>query len=918
MLKNGNTTLKGQLTLTDGTDSYTLPNTDGSANQVLTTDGFGAVSWQDQDYDADWTEMTTPANYIKAKAGGIATNGATLYGTNATTHINLGFDGSVSGTSGSNWEYITIGGGRYNRATYKYSTIGGGYQNLASNQYTFIGGGYNNQATGERSTIGGGTDNTAATYATIGGGITNTASGAGATIAGGQQNTATADYATVSGGWVNHATGTSSVIGGGYTNTASGYYATISGGYLNDAIQEYATIGGGNDNTASGLYSTVAGGNTNTAAGLESSVGGGNSNNAFGERSAIPGGSQLKVGNRSFGFRGGIGSSPTTQTDVSSEPETFHIVDTKFHFNFNNADADFRVDGTTDNVFYVDAGTNRVGIGTFTPNQQLEITGNMRIPATTATTGIIYKGANTFIHSYGSENTFIGEQAGNLSMTGSFNVATGQSSLSNNTSGAQNVGNGGYALLHNTTGSYNSALGTEALRQNTAGNNNTASGYNALSSNTSGNNNSATGNYALYSNLTGNYNVALGNQAGYSSVGSSNVFLGNQAGYIETGSNKLYIENTSSSTPLIYGEFDNDKLVFNASATITGNVTISNAYTLPNTDGTAGKVLTTNGSGVVSWQTAGGGATSIDGLTDGKSDDSSIFFGTNSGTNDDGGNLNVGIGKYSLQANTEGSYNIAVGSMAMYNNTSGVNNSAYGVSTLYNNTTGVNNTGLGGSALFSNTTGNFNVAVGLQSINSNTEGSNNTAVGYLSLYSNVDGNSNLALGYKAGYSSTGSGNIFIGYQAGYDEEGSNKLYIDNSSTATPLIYGEFDNNKVVVNASATITNGLSVDNSTASSTTPAINVTAGSGKTILSYGTCSDIANLADMGNYSVIYYTDASDNSIDQNQLPSSGVNGQLLYIVNGRALELTIISNRYGGIAQDEVCVLVYANNKWIQMPH
>jgi hypothetical protein len=47
MLKNGNTTLKGELTLTDGTSPYTLPNTDGSSDQVLSTDGTGAVSWVD-------------------------------------------------------------------------------------------------------------------------------------------------------------------------------------------------------------------------------------------------------------------------------------------------------------------------------------------------------------------------------------------------------------------------------------------------------------------------------------------------------------------------------------------------------------------------------------------------------------------------------------------------------------------------------------------------------------------------------------------------------------------------------------------------------------------------------------------------------------------------------------------------------
>lgn len=45
VLKNGNTTLKGELTLTDGTGSYTLPNVDGTSNQVLQTDGSGTVSW---------------------------------------------------------------------------------------------------------------------------------------------------------------------------------------------------------------------------------------------------------------------------------------------------------------------------------------------------------------------------------------------------------------------------------------------------------------------------------------------------------------------------------------------------------------------------------------------------------------------------------------------------------------------------------------------------------------------------------------------------------------------------------------------------------------------------------------------------------------------------------------------------------
>ena len=43
--KNGNTIINGALTLSNGSDSITLPNTDGSIGQVLATDGAGNISW---------------------------------------------------------------------------------------------------------------------------------------------------------------------------------------------------------------------------------------------------------------------------------------------------------------------------------------------------------------------------------------------------------------------------------------------------------------------------------------------------------------------------------------------------------------------------------------------------------------------------------------------------------------------------------------------------------------------------------------------------------------------------------------------------------------------------------------------------------------------------------------------------------
>jgi hypothetical protein len=70
----------------------------------------------------------------------------------------------------------------------------------------------------------------------------------------------------------------------------------------------------------------------------------------------------------------------------------------------------------------------------------------------------------------------------------------------------------------------------------------------------------------------------------------------------------------------------------------------------------------------------------------------------------------------------------------------------------------------------------------------------------MSGFSNTTGINNTYLGYWTGFSNiTGSGNVFLGYYAGYYEAGSNRLYIDNSSTNTPLIYGEFDNDIVSIN-----------------------------------------------------------------------------------------------------------------------
>ncbi|WP_223034966.1 tail fiber domain-containing protein [Hanstruepera marina] len=195
---------------------------------------------------------------------------------------------------------------------------------------------------------------------------------------------------------------------------------------------------------------------------------------------------------------------------------------------------------------------------------------------------------------------------------------------------------------------------------------------------------------------------------------------------------------------------------------------------------------------------------------------------------------NIGIGGYTLTNNTIGRINIAIGDRSGYHNTTGENNIAIGEEALFFNTTGSSNIAIGAFALKDNVASDYNIAIGRRALESNTMGVDNVALGYLSLSSSEEGGANTAIGsgsmrYKvsgdfntvlghtalrnnatgfnnvaigsaAGFFNQGSDNIFLGTAAGLEEEGSNKLYIENSSSATPLIYGEFDNDIIGFNA----------------------------------------------------------------------------------------------------------------------
>jgi uncharacterized small protein (DUF1192 family) len=98
--------------------------------------------------------------------------------------------------------------------------------------------------------------------------------------------------------------------------------------------------------------------------------------------------------------------------------------------------------------------------------------------------------------------------------------------------------------------------------------------------------------------------------------------------------------------------------------------------------------------------------------------------------------------------------------------------------------------------------GNNNVSVGPASSMNNNLGINNSVLGASAgMFST--GNFNLFLGYEAGYNTTGNYNLFLGYNSGYNDMGSYKLYIENSSnTVTPLVNGDFINDRFAINRQA--------------------------------------------------------------------------------------------------------------------
>lgn len=174
-------------------------------------------------------------------------------------------------------------------------------------------------------------------------------------------------------------------------------------------------------------------------------------------------------------------------------------------------------------------------------------------------------GGSRFMHAYGTDNTFLGTNAGNNTLTGSDNTGIGGSTLTVLTSGNSNVVVGGGAGSAISSGASNTIIGAFAAISLTNGNNNVYIGNSAGASMvsgagnctavgtisqqaTTGIQNTSVGYGTLTTTTTGTNNTVIGYNAGnnYTSSESSNILIGSSVIGTRTESNTIHIGNQGS------------------------------------------------------------------------------------------------------------------------------------------------------------------------------------------------------------------------------------------------------------------------------------------------------------------------------------------------------------------------------------
>ncbi|HTB32566.1 MAG TPA: tail fiber domain-containing protein [Bacteroidia bacterium] len=463
-------------------------------------------------------------------------------------------------------------------------------------------------------------------------------------------------------------------------------------------------------------------------------------------------------------------------------------------------------------------------------------------------------------------NINIGDSAGNNNTIGNSNILLGYDAGNELTSGNSNIAIGSNSLVQLQTTNNNIAIGNQACYSPLNGyttqdgiigigyqaldmlqaNGSVAIGYQSQSQGTTASFNSTSVGYqCLYQNNNAN-NTGIGYKAGYTiGSGSNSTFIG----YLANASSGSLINATAIGANATVDSSNTITLGDNAVIALEMNGALKPYYSGKYNAGSAGQVLTSQGSDVApKWVTptgttyiAGSGIKiSNDTISNTKSTGAVNYVGTSylglnsgygaTGTNEGNGYSdlnNVNIGDSAGYYNLNSTGNIAIGRGALLNDDQLNKMVAIGTDALASvrngSVIGDGDIAIGYQAGMYNSYSGGNIAIGYQSqLMINGEGDNNTSVGYQTLYK-CQSNGNSIFGYQAlsggisgngfdcafGFQSlqndNGGSNCAFGYQAAQqNSSGTNNIAMGNSA----LSGNKTGSNNIAIGSGALLSNSL--------------------------------------------------------------------------------------------------------------
>jgi len=306
----------------------------------------------------------------------------------------------------------------------------------------------------------------------------------------------------------------------------------------------------------------------------------------------------------------------------------------------------------------------------------------------------------------------------------------------------------------------------------TKGTSNTYIGYASGSLDTSGSYNAILGSLAAVHNLSGSENVCVGHGSGAAfRTADANVYVGVQAGASSQGDHNTALGYAAGRAGLS-GNYN----VF-----VGNNAGGQNAQNYNTFVGSSAGANNTTGNGTFIGYQAG--AENITGQ-------SNVYVGLRAGGKNYTGNNNTYIG-YLSGYNGNTSDNTCVGFRSGMNSIQN-GNTYIGTNSGVSNSTGSANTYIGNNSGVADTQGSRNVYIGNDVANSQLTGNDNIYIGNDVASASTSGFNNVYIGSSSANSNTtGVNNVYIGFHAGFNSTSSGELIIENSSSSTPLIHGDF-------------------------------------------------------------------------------------------------------------------------------